>query len=59
MKNYILLHTTYYMIELDLGEIEFIIKILENHKALGEDDIKPELFKMAGKDLMMKIKSML
>lgn len=39
------------MIELGLEEIELIIKDFKIFKALGEDEINPELLKLAGKDL--------
>jgi len=42
-----------------LEEIEDIIKNLKNYKAPGEDDLNSELFKMAGKDIMKEMKSLI
>jgi len=41
--------------EPELGEIELIINDLKNFKDPGEDEINPELLKLAGKDLTTEI----
>lgn len=45
--------------ELDLEEIEDIIKNLKNHKAPGEDDLNSELFKVAGKYIVKTMQSLI
>lgn len=45
--------------EPDLTEIENIITNLKNNKAPGEDDINSELFKTAGKDILIEFQSLI